>query len=451
VGPAVTEPTTQSETRADADLVDPEPLAPTAAALASGARGPVAYATERCDRAAAVEPEIEAFVGGIDRDRAAGLAAARGRDGAAWDRPPLHGVPVGVKDIFHVEGLPTRAGSTLPPAALTGPEAPAVTALREAGAYTLGKTVTTEFAYADPGPTRNPHDPAHTPGGSSSGSAAAVAAGAVPLALGSQTVGSVIRPAAFCGVVGYKPSHGRIPTEGVVPFAPSVDHVGTFTADTAGTRLAASVLCDGWDADAADPAAVDAPVVGVPEGGYLDRASAAGREAFEAAVEALSATHELRRVELDLSGAYDHHRPLIQAEMALAHADWYADHADRYADVTADHVEAGLERPTAALVDGRRSVERTRALVAERTAAAGVDVLACPAAPGPAPAGIDDTGDSSMNLPWTHAGVPVVTLPAGLVDGLPVGVQFVGPYAGDEALLAATDGLASALPAGTVV
>ena len=151
-----------------------------------------------------------------------------------------------MKDIFHVKGFLTRAGSGLPVDLLTGPEAESVTQLKQAGALILGKTVTTEFAYFAPGPTRNPRNPAHTPGGSSSGSAAAVGAGLCPLALGTQTIGSILRPASFCGVVGFKPSFGRISSAGVIPFAVSLDHIGFFTQDVAGATLAAAVLCKNW-------------------------------------------------------------------------------------------------------------------------------------------------------------------------------------------------------------
>jgi len=190
-------------------------------------------------------------------------------------RPPLFGVPVGVKDIFHVEGFPTGGGSRLPPEALRGPEAACVKTLKEAGALILGKTVSTEFAYFAPGPTRNPWNPEHTPGGSSSGSAAAVGAGLCSLALGTQTIGSILRPAAFCGVVGFKPSYERISRDGVIPLAPSLDHVGFFTPDVAGAERAAAVLCRDWRP--AKPGRK--PRLGVPEGPYLERASGEGRAA----------------------------------------------------------------------------------------------------------------------------------------------------------------------------
>jgi len=161
-------------------------------------------------------------------------------------RPPLFGVCVGVKDIFHVDGFITRAGSRLPPEILQGAEAESVTQLKAAGALIVGKTVTTEFAYFAPGPTRNPHNAEHTPGGSSSGSAAAVAAGLCSIALGTQTIGSTGRPASFCGVAGYKPSRERISRAGVIPLSPSLDHVGVFAANAADVTQVARLLCRDW-------------------------------------------------------------------------------------------------------------------------------------------------------------------------------------------------------------
>jgi Asp-tRNAAsn/Glu-tRNAGln amidotransferase A subunit and related amidases len=209
-------------------LISEAPLAPLIARLRTGETSPASHLERARGRVETVDPQIRALLDEPDRWQRleAATRALEARYPESHDRPALFGVPVGIKDIFHVDGFPTRAGSQLPPDVLAGPEAETVRRLREAGAMLLGKTVTTEFAYFAPGPTRNPHDTGHTPGGSSSGSAAAVAAGLVPLALGSQTIGSVNRPAAFCGVVGVKPSFGRISTAGVVPVAPSVDTVG---------------------------------------------------------------------------------------------------------------------------------------------------------------------------------------------------------------------------------
>ncbi|MFW5873649.1 MAG: amidase family protein, partial [Bacillota bacterium] len=157
---------------------------------------------------------------------------------SAVSNPDLYGVPVAVKDIFHVNGFKTRAGSRLDPDLLTGKEGYLIKKLHSQGALVIGKSVTTEFAHFEPGPTRNPHNPEHTPGGSSSGSAAAVAAGYCPLALGTQTIGSIIRPAAFCGIIGFKPSYGRIPLEGLIKFSKSVDHIGFFTRDIKDMEIA---------------------------------------------------------------------------------------------------------------------------------------------------------------------------------------------------------------------
>src|SRR6266566_7607570 len=224
----------------------PAPLAATAAALRGGQIDLLAYLDDVCDRIDEFDTLVQAFMPEADqrvRLKTEAIALqARFPDPAT--RPPLYSIPVGVKDVFPVDDFPTQAGSHLPPEIFVAPEAACVTMLRAAGALILGKTVTTEFAYFEPGPTRNPHHLDHTPGGSSSGSAAAVAAGMCPLALGTQTIGSTIRPAAFCGIVGFKPTFGRIPRAGLILCSDSVDTVGFFTQNNAGIALAASVLCN---------------------------------------------------------------------------------------------------------------------------------------------------------------------------------------------------------------
>jgi Asp-tRNA(Asn)/Glu-tRNA(Gln) amidotransferase A subunit family amidase len=394
------------------------------------------------------EPSIHAFLdedGRWDRlDAAASDLERRHPDDGT--RPALFGIPVGVKDIFHVEGFETRAGSDVPSEALDGPEAAAVTALKEAGALVLGKTVTTEFAYFEPGPTHNPHDPAHTPGGSSSGSAAAVAAELCPLALGSQTIGSVNRPAAFCGVVGVKPSYGRIPIDGVIPVAPSVDHVGYFTQDVAGARLAAGVLYDDWRADD-EPGT--RPTIGAVTGTYLEQTDAAGREHFEAHVRRLEeAGFEVRRLDPfpDIEDVNRRHNCLVAAETALSHDEWYPTYGDRYATKTRELIEEGRDVDVGELADARASRSVLRKAVHETIADQGVDVLVSPGAPGPAPEGLDTTGDPIMNLPWTHSGLPTITLPASKThSGLPLGLQCSARYGYDEWLLAWCEQVQSAL------
>lgn len=352
------------------------------------------------------------------------------------DRPPLFGVPIGVKDIFHVDGFATHGGSRLPAEELAGPQSAAVTALGGAGAIVLGKTVTTEFAYFSPGPTRNPHDTERTPGGSSSGSAAAVAAGLCPLALGTQTIGSIGRPASYCGIVGFKPTFDRVSAAGVIPLAPSLDHVGWFTRDVRGTRLAAGLLCRDWRSDRTPGRR---PVLGIPEGPYLTHASAGALAGFHDCTEALDrAGYEVRRVPtFENFAAIDaRHRLLVAAEAARVHSDWYARYGDLYAPKTAELIERGQPVDDGELAELRSGPQRLRAELEESMARNGIDLWLSPAAPGPAPVGLDSTGDPVMNLPWTHAGVPTLCLPAWETDGLPMGLQIAGLFGGDEDLLA---------------
>src|SRR5690348_2975915 len=258
------------------------PLIETAAALRSGDRDLLDYINEICDRIEAGEPHIQALLPEEGR-RTRLLAEARvlqARYPEPACRPPLYGTPVGIKDMFFVDGFETRCGSLLPPETFQGPEGDYLKALRRAGVLILGKTVTTEFAYFEPGPTRNPHNLAYSPGGSSSGSAAAVAAGYCPLAIGTQVIGSTIRPAAFCGIVGFKSSHARIPINGWILSSDALEHIGIFTQDVVGAALAASLTCLNWRSDEASPPDT-LPVLAVPEGPFLAQASEEGLAAFE--------------------------------------------------------------------------------------------------------------------------------------------------------------------------
>ena len=360
-------------------------------------------------------------------------------------RPPLYGVAIGVKDIFGVAGMRTRAGCRLPEELFAGPEATAVTALKNAGVLVLGKTVTTEFAYFAPGPTRNPYNPAHTPGGSSSGSAAAVAAGLCPLALGSQTIGSVIRPAAFCGVVGFKPTYGRIPIDGVLPLSPSLDHVGFFTPDVQSAALAASLLCKGWSAVSA-PAA---PVLGIPEGPYLKCTSAEGLEHFRATCRKLEkAGFDVRPVPAmdDFDEIVERPLNLMAAEMAEAHKDWFARYGNLYHAKSAALVEKGQKVSADRVEAGRRGREKFREEIVRLMDRQKLAALIAPSAVGPAPEGLESTGDPIMNLPWTYAGLPVVNVPSGLAgNGLPLGLQVVGRWMGEAALLSLSASVADDL------
>lgn len=395
------------------------------------------------------EPEVLAFVPEKSRfyrleQEAKALLKQYPQPG---QRPLLFGVPVGVKDIFHVNGFETQAGSHLPPDVLRGEEAASVTALRQAGALIMGKTVTTEFAYFAPGPTRNPHNPAHTPGGSSSGSAAAVAAGLCPLALGTQTIGSINRPAAFCGVIGYKPSYDRISREGVIPLSASLDHIGAFTQDVAGMQLVASLLCADWDAALTAPA--HKPVLGIPEGPYLERATVDGLAHFHQACARLQAAgFDLVPVPAlaNFDQIYEWHTLIVAAEAARFHQPWFAQYGALYHEKTAVLLERGGQIEDQQLIAALAGRSQLRGELTDLMLAQGLDGWVSPPAPGAAPAGLGSTGDPVMNLPWTFSGLPTITLPAGQNEaGLPLGVQLTGHWYGDEELLGFAQQLEAAL------
>ena len=423
-------------------LTAPAPLRQTADALRSGSLGLIQDVHDRCDRIDAVEPRVRALLpepGRRDRLlREATALLERYPDPSR--RPALWGLVVAVKDIFAVDGFATRAGSALPPELFSMPEAACVRRLRKAGALVLGKTVTTEFAYFDPGATANPHNIRHTPGGSSSGSAAAVAAGYAPLALGTQTSGSVIRPAAFCGVVGFKPSYDRIPTQGILYFSKSVDHVGLFTQDAAGAALAASVLFDDWRGPAPGAAKGRLPTLGVPDGPYLEQADPETREAFAeqlARLESRGCTVSRVLALQDIDAIEQRHMTLISAEFAEVHAAWFRDYGSLYRPRSAMLVEASQAVAPDALTAVRESPARLRTDIEALMSQHGIDAWVCPAAPGPAPEGLGATGNPAMNMPWTHAGLPTVTLPGGVsTEGLPLGLQIVARFGRDQALLA---------------
>ncbi|MBU3868814.1 amidase [Streptomyces sp. 4503] len=403
-------------------------------------------AARLCDRIEAADGEIRAFVPEPGR-RERLLHEARMAD-ARWNgpggRPVLFGVPVGVKDIVRVDGLPTRAGSDVPAEALAGPQASLIDRLRAAGALVAGKTVTAEFAVTAPGPTRNPHHLDHTPGGSSSGSAAAVAAGMVPLAIGTQTIGSMIRPAAYCGVVGFKPTHGRIPSDGVIANAPTFDTVGLFAPDVATLAPAAAVLCDGWRPSGdGEEGTGRRPVLGIPLGPYLDRADTEATSSFEERAGRLEAAgFTVRRMPFpdDFDQVRADQVVIGRYELARAHAAWFPRYAARYHEQTAEAIRQGqrIGDDAYAAALGERAAFRDRLVAAmDRD---GIDLWITPAATGPAPYGLKSTGDSVMSLPWSYAGVPALALPAGRAAGraagsLPLGVQCAARPGADERLL----------------
>lgn len=384
------------------------------------------------------EPSVLAFIPEEDRfkrlRREADELVLRYPDLIA--RPLLFGALVGVKDIFHVEGFTTQAGSRLPADLLQGKEATSVTRLKEAGALIFGKTVTTEFAYFSPGPTRNPHHPEHTPGGSSSGSAAAVAAGFCHLALGTQTIGSIIRPASFCGVVGLKPNYDRISREGVIPLSPSLDHLGFFVPDVESAIDAARVLYRDWD-EPTQP--LKQPRLGIPDGPYLQSASEESLARFEDVCQRLeNAEYELQRIPVmsDFAEIRARHDVIMSAEAAQVHADWFSEYESLYSTKFTELVRRGQQISNDQLQTALSARDSFRSEIRRTFLDHNIDLWICPSTVGPAPKGLDSTGDPVMNLPWTQAGLPAINLPAGKNQaGLPLGLQVVGNWYKDESLL----------------
>ena len=351
-------------------------------------------------------------------------------------RPLLFGALFGVKDIFHVEGFSTQAGSRLPAEVLQGEEAESVTRLKNAGALIFGKTVTTEFAYFAPGPTRNPHNLEHTPGGSSSGSAAAVTAGFCHLTLGTQTIGSIIRPASFCGIVGVKPTYDRISRAGVIPLSPSLDHVGFFVPDAEGALNAARVLYKDWD-EPIEP--LRKPRLGIPDGPYLQSASQESLAYFENVCQRLAAEgYELEHVQVmpDFEEIRARHDVIMSAEAAEVHADWFKTYENLYASKTAELIRRGQQINNDQYQSALTAREDFRADIRRAFLDHNLDMWISPSTVGPAPKGLESTGDPVMNLPWTQAGLPALNLPAGKNQaGLPLGLQLVGNWYKDESLL----------------
>jgi Asp-tRNA(Asn)/Glu-tRNA(Gln) amidotransferase A subunit family amidase len=365
-----------------------------------------------------------------------------------YGRPtgPLHGVPVGIKDIFDTNDMPTEFGSPVWAGRTPRRDATAVAMLRAAGAIIMGKTVTTEYAYFNPGKTRNPHDAARTPGGSSSGSAAAVAAGAVPGAIGSQTNGSVIRPAGFCGVVGFKPSHGMIPRSGALALSRALDHVGVFARSVEDAALLAETMY-GFDAEDPDTRPIAKPPLAAtakskpplpPRFAFVKTAAWEKAEPVTiAAFAELRDTLGDQAVEIDLGQSYDaafgFHRTVMEVEMAQnLHRD-YEQSASAMSPVLRELIERGR---------GHNAVGYAQALAAAGVLRASInevfgefDAIVTPAAPGEAP-DLSSTGNPIFCTLWTYLGLPAITLPLLSSEaGLPLGVQLVGNYGNDSRLL----------------
>jgi Asp-tRNA(Asn)/Glu-tRNA(Gln) amidotransferase A subunit family amidase len=419
-------------------------------------------AREYVDACHAHIDEVDAHVHAwtfIDREYA--LEQARAADESrlrGHPMGPLHGVPVGLKDIIDTRDMPTENGSVLHAGRTPSHDAAVVSMLRAAGAIIMGKTVTTEFATRTPGKTRNPHNPAHTPGGSSSGSAAAVGAAMVPLALGSQTTGSTIRPASYCGVYGFKPTHGLVPRHGMFQLSRTLDHVGLFarTIDDIALLLEPIVGHDERDPDTRPrprvpygTIAAEAPPitpllawVATPRWDAMD---ADARAAFDNLLTRLHGRIEEVKLPGDSDEALRCHETISGAEIAMnLHHEW-------------ETGRNGLSPALRARIEKGRAVpgfEYLRALRRLPAIAAGFselleqryDAILTPASYGTAPAGLDNTGDPVFCAPWTLCGMPALSMPLMRgANGLPLGAQLVGPRHGDARLLRTARWLVSEL------
>ena len=375
------------------------------------------------------EAEVRAFVT-LDLDAARKVAPA-------LKNTPLRGLPVGLKDIFDTADLPTEYGSPIYKGHRPAGDAALVTMIRCNGGVAVGKTVTTEFAHLHPGRTRNPHNPAHTPGGSSSGSAAGIAAGFFAIATGSQTGGSVIRPASFCGVAGFKPSSGLLPTVGMKCVSWILDTAGLFAASVADVAFAAAAV-SGRDLRV-DRKAPAAPHIGILRSPPWPAATAEMNGAIEIAARAAAkAGARVSDVTLppSLGEAFKAHGTIQSYEAALSLGSEYERHRDKLSKSMVELVKSGRACTPEMYDDARRTTNRARGALHELMS--GIDVMLSPSAAGAAPHGLGSTGSSTFNRLWTLMGPPCVNIP-GLSDpsGLPLGVQVIGRFGHDRAALEA--------------
>jgi aspartyl-tRNA(Asn)/glutamyl-tRNA(Gln) amidotransferase subunit A len=397
-----------------------------------------------------LEPSIKAWTT-LDEEKA--LAAARqaeeeiNRDGM---RSPLHGVPMGIKDIFYTSGVKTTMGSPLYADFVPRYDATSVARLKRAGAVIMGKTVTTQFASLEPAETRNPWDIEHTPGGSSSGSGAAVAARMCPVALGTQTGGSVLRPAAYNGVVGLKPTHGLISSFGVFPVSWSLDTIGVLARSVEDTALALQQLVgyDPFDSESIDVSVPDyweslhkwrnPPRIGLVRELFLERASSEVFRAVEKVTEKLAlAGADVEAVPLPGSfhEALEGQTLFQGVESAVVHRATYPEQKEMYGQKVREQLDGGLNASATDYAAAKRLQPKFAGEVAASLSP--FDVLLVPATDVPAPHGLDSTGDPLFQRAWTYAGVPTIALPVALSSrGLPIAIQLVGRRVDEARLLA---------------
>ena len=422
-------------------MIEPITIADAAARIRTGKLQPTELVEQCLERIRKHDGQVRAWVvvdeeGALESARRLSDEAARGNL-----RGPLHGIPLGIKDIVDVAGFPTRAGSPLREDHMAETDAPLVAGLRQAGAIVLGKTVTVEFACFDPSPSRNPWDTElqHSPGGSSSGSAVAVAMGMCPAAIGTQTGGSLVRPSSYCGIATCKPTFARVDATGVVPVSYTLDHPGPMARSVGDLAIMLECLPRSRQfgppamethRGASGPATAVAPKLGFVEAYFMEEADEPVRRAVRAAVDKLAGRGaQIESVTLadDFAEIQDVHTRVMAAEAAAYHREQFAEHRQSYGPMIASLLDQGLAMSA---VDYSSAMMRLAEFRRRVPAMLGqFDALIMPATDTTAPPTLTTTGNKAFQAPWSCSGLPVVSLPCGLADdGMPVAVQLVGRY-----------------------
>ncbi len=433
-------------------------ISESAAAIAAGKLTPSQLVNSCLERIDAFDDKIKAWVL-VDREGALSTARQLEQELAQGQRRgALHGIPIGIKDIFYTAGLPTEAGSKAWAGFVPSYDATSVARLKEAGAIILGKTQTTEFAFRDPAPTGNAWNTEHTPGGSSSGSGAGVAAGMCPAALGSQTLGSVLRPAAYNGIVGFKPQYGRISVYGVAPVSPLLDHVGILARTVTDIALVFQAIAGH---DAKDVLSLNEPVpdclsalkkpspprLGLVRSFFYDNAEEEMRQHTDKIV-ALLKQAGATVVEItpppSFATIFDNANIIMAVEAAASHRETFARQNDKYRPGIRKLIEDGL---AIAPADYKKALKvRLQQCSEMEPRLYEADAMLTPGITGPAPHGLSSTGNTAMQAPWSIMGIPAISLPSGLSQsGLPLAIQLAGPPRAEDRLLAVAKWCESAL------
>ena len=417
--------------------------------IAEGRFSSADYTRSCLQRIWLTEEQVQAWQW-LDHERAMELSEEAGRrksEGQASG--PLQGLPLGIKDIFDTRGIPTEMGSPLFKDNVPQASARVVEKLEQAGGFVMGKTVTAEFAFLTPGKTRNPWNPAHTPGGSSSGSAAAVSAGFVPAALGTQTNGSIIRPAAFCGVVGYKPSQDTISNHGTLDYSPTLDQSGVFTRSVRDAAWVTSCIAETQNPVSREIQALEKkPKLAAVRSPVWMCSEEAQRRIFADNVKKLRES-EAEVVETELPAAFNQAHPCLRRIMAYEAARFFRELQARGREKISAALNAFLDEGGQIADSDYQDALRFRGQLQEDLSAflKVFDAILTPPANGEAPATLDNTGDPAFCTIWTLCGAPAITIPAGLgPQGLPLGLQIVGAYKDDDKLLAVAQWCEEQLP-----